>query len=166
MSHCRVKRVRRGEYLVQPGEYCQKYYFIHQGLIRAFVKQEKKEVTTWISMNNEMVTSIYSMLEQKPSIEYIQAIRESVLLELDAHDLEKLYEVVPTFNTNIRKLITAYYQDAEMRSYIARMPSATSRCSFYLDRYPEKALLAPKKYIASFLGIREETLSRALKKRK
>ena len=164
LTHCRIRKVNRGDFLLTPGEVCDKYFFIHQGVIRAFIQEDSREVTTWISINNELVTSIYSMLEQRPSIEYIQAIRDTTLLELNEIDVEQLYKVVPEFNIISRKLITAYYQDAEVRSFIARMPSAESRCQFFLKTYPEKAILVPKKYIASFLGIREETLSRAMRK--
>ncbi len=166
LANCRLKKFKKGEFLLCPGEICDKYYYIHQGVIRAFIRQGDKEVTTWISTNSEMVTSIYSMRENRPSMEYIQVIRESVLLEIDASAVERLFEEVPSFNIIARKLITAYYQDAEIRSFIARMPSAEARCQFYLKTYPDKSIVVPKKYIASFLGIREETLSRAMSKRK
>lgn len=166
LHNCRVKKVGRGGFLLKPGEVCDKYYFIHEGVVRAFMREGDKEVTTWISSNNEMVTSIYSMLDNSPSVEYIQAIRQTLLLELDASALEQLLMEVPEFNVIARKLITTYYRDAEIRSFIARMPSAESRCNFYLKTYPEKSLVVPKKYIASFLGIREETLSRVMNKSK
>jgi CRP-like cAMP-binding protein len=165
LANFQLRKVRRGEFLLTPGEVCSAYYFIHQGALRAFIKEGEKEVTTWISCNNELATSIYSMREKRPSLEYIQAIKDSILLELASDKLEVLFQKIPESNVIVRKLITAYYQDAEIRSFIARMPSAESRCNFFLKAYPEKALIIPKKYIASFLGIREETLSRILKKR-
>jgi len=166
LANCRLRKAAKGEYLLVPGEVCDRYFFIHQGVVRAFIREGGKEVTTWISATNEIATSIYSMREKRPSMEYIQAIRESVLLELDADKLEELFQKFPETNIIIRRLLTAYYQDAEIRSFIARIPSAEARCQFFLKAYPDKALLAPKKYIASFLGIREETLSRVMNKRK
>lgn len=165
LAHCRIRKAAKGEYLLVPGAICDRYFFIHEGVVRAFIREGNKEVTTWISSANEIATSIYSMQENRPSMEYIQAIRESTLLELDAEKLEELFKKIPETNIIIRRLLTAYYQDAEIRSFIARIPSAEARCQFFLKTYPEKALLVPKKYIASFLGIREETLSRVLKKR-
>ena len=165
-EHCVVKAFRKGEYLLRPGEVCTTYHFIYQGVIRAFIRQGEKEVTTWISCANEIVTSIYSMHERTPSIEYIQVIREAVLVELSADKLEELLQLVPEMNILLRRLLTVYYQDAEIRSFIARIPSAAARCRYYLDVYAEKAPMIPKKYIASFLGIREETLSRMLSRDK
>ena len=45
-EHCAAKVVKKGEYLLRPGEICNAYCFIRQGVVRAFIKQEEKEVTT------------------------------------------------------------------------------------------------------------------------
>ena len=163
-KHCKVKKLSKGGYLVKPGEISRRFYFIHKGVLRSFVRDGEKEVTSWISSNRELVAPISSLLDCRPSAEYIQAIRETVLLELDAALVDALFDQHPEFNVVARKLVTRYYQDAEIRSYMVRIASVEARCLFFLNNYPEKALVVPKKYIASFIGIRKETLSRVWKK--
>ncbi len=165
-KHCQIKTLNKGDYLLRAGEVCDQYYFIHKGIIRAFMEEAGKEITTWISVDGELVTSIYSMLHQRASVENIQVLKQATLLQLDAAMLERLFEAVPVFNTIIRKVITSYYQDAEFRAFIARIPSAEAKCKLYLQAYPHKAALVPRKYIASFLGIREETYSRIVGRRR
>jgi len=163
-KHCKVKKLSKGGYLVKPGEISRTIFFIHRGVLRSFVRAGEKEITSWISSDRAFVAPINSLLACRPSVEYIQALRETVLLELDAALVDALFDQYPEFNIVARKLITRYYQDAEMRSYMLRIASVEARCRFFLHNYPDKALIVPKKYIASFVGIRKETLSRTLKK--
>ena len=64
----------------------------------------------------------------------------------------------------IRKLLQQYYKDAEGRAFVARLTNAENKYKYFLKRYRHLANRVPLKYIASFLGITLETLSRTRKK--
>ena len=159
------KTIGRGKFLLRPGEYCEHYYFIYKGLLRAFIKEDKKEITTWLNPENEITTSIRSMVRRQPSVEYIQALEDSELYALHFNHMEEMYKLFPEMNILARKLLVEYYADSEERAYISRIPSAKKRYSHFIATRPELVNRIPLKYVASYLGITLETLSRLRSKR-
>jgi len=154
----------RKKALLKVGTICHHVYFIRKGALRAFMKDGNKEITTWITVENELVTSIAGLNIQQPSKEFIQALEPCELLVMSYEDLEKLYELHPEFNIITRKLLQRYYHDAENRAFISRIPKADQRYRHFLETQPHLANRIPLRYIASYLGLALETLSRVRKK--
>lgn len=151
--------VKKKKLLLKSGLVCKHLYFIRKGAIRGFVRQGAKEVTTWITVENEIVTSIAGLNVQQPSREYIQCIEDCELIVLSMADLKMLYEKFPEFNIIGRKLLQQYYMDAENRAFISRVSKADQRYQHFLEAQPHLANRIPLSYIASYLGITPETLS-------
>ena len=154
----------KGELLLEAGQVCEHIYFIKKGVVRGFIKEGKKDITTWITAEGEMVSSILSFEVKGSAIENMQAIEDCEMLALTLVDLEKLYEQFPEFNIVGRKLLQQYYSDAEGRAFIARLSSAETKYKQFLTRYSHFANRIPLTYVASFLGITLETLSRVRRK--
>lgn len=154
------KKINKGRYLLKPGEFCAHYYYIHKGILRAFIREGKKEITTWINPENEITTSIRSMSRREPSLEYIQAIENSDLYVISFESLQKMYTLFPEMNIVVRILLEEYYAASEERSYISRLPGAEKRYRHFIASRPELVNRIPLKYVASYLGMSEETLSR------
>ncbi|MBC7873683.1 MAG: Crp/Fnr family transcriptional regulator [Ferruginibacter sp.] len=159
-QHSFVKRAERNEYLLREGEVCKYLYFICKGVIRGYIKNGSKEITTWITAENELVSSIRGFDLQQPSLENIQAIEDCELVVADYDALQYLYENHLEMNIVGRKLLQQYYRDAEERAFISRIPNAGKRYLHFLDTKPSLANRIPLKYIASYLGMTIETLSR------
>lgn len=157
-------RINRRKLLLREGEICQHIYFIKSGAVRGYVVEGAQDITTWITVENEMVTSIASLNEQAPCTENIQAIEDCELLTLTYDDLEELYRVSPSFNITGRKLLQRYYWDAEQRAFIARLTKAENKYRHFLNRHQHLANRIPLKFISSYLGMTLETLSRIRKK--
>ena len=155
---------RKGKLLLKTGQVCEEIYFIKKGAVRGFIKEGTKDITTWISVEGEVVSSISSLDKKKPAIENMQAIENCELLALTWSDFQDLYIKFPEFNIVARKLLQKYYQDAEGRAFIARLTNAENKYRLFLTSYGHLANRIPLKYIASFLGITLETLSRVRKK--
>lgn len=164
LQHLQSISFRKGDFLLQAGKSCKQVFFVRKGAIRGFFKEGQKEITTWITIENEMVTAISSISNKEPSEENIQAIEECDTWAITYQDLDELFIKFPEVNITIRKLLEKYYSDAEARSYIARLSSAESRYQYFLKRFSHLANRIPLKYIASFLGITIETLSRVRKR--
>ena len=154
----------KGELLLEAGQVCEHVYFIKKGVVRGFIREGKKDITTWITAEGEMVSSILSFEVKGSSLENMQAIEDCETLALALVDLEKLYEQFPEFNVVSRKLLQQYYSDAEGRAFIARLTNAETKYKQFLIRYSYLANRVPLTYIASFLGITLETLSRVRRK--
>lgn len=163
-EHITPLSLPRKKLLLKVGTICRHVYFIRKGALRAFMKDGNKEITTWITVENELVTSISGLNIQQPSKEFIQALEPCELLVMSYDDLEKLYELHPEFNIIIRKLLQRYYHDAENRAFISRIPKADQRYRHFLETQPHLANRIPLRYIASYLGLALETLSRVRRK--
>lgn len=155
-----IKSVKKGKMLLKAGEICTNMYFVSKGVLRGFVKEGEREITTWISTDGELVSAISSFILQMPTNENIHAIEDCELISLSHNDLEKMYIKFPSFNITVRKLTEIYYMHAEHRAYIARLKNAEQKYQIFLKQYGHLANRVPVKYIASFLGITLETLSR------
>jgi CRP-like cAMP-binding protein len=154
----------RGKLLLKAGQVCENVYFIKKGVVRGFIKEGQKDITTWITAENEMVTSISGLDIQGPGIENIQAIEDCELLALSSTNIQNLYQQFPEFNIVIRKLLQQYYRDAEGRAFIVRLTNAESKYRHFIAHRSQLVNRISLKYIASFLGITLETLSRVRKK--
>jgi CRP-like cAMP-binding protein len=153
-------KIQRGDFLLRPGQVCNHYYYIQKGILRSFLKYGSKEITIWINPENEVTTAIRSMSQKEPAQEYIQAIEDSELVAMDYDAMEELYEKFPEMNLVGRLLLEQYYAGSEERVYICRIPGAHLRYKHFMESRPELANRIPLKYIASYLGITLETLSR------
>jgi CRP-like cAMP-binding protein len=156
--------IPRGRILLQAGTICEHLYFIKRGVVRGFISDGKKDMTTWITAENEIVTSITSLDLETPAIENMETIEDCEMLVLKSTDLKRLYVEFPEFNITGRKLLQQYYRDAESRAYIARITHAEYKYKHFLQKHDRLANRIPLKYIASYLGITIETLSRVRKK--
>jgi CRP-like cAMP-binding protein len=151
---------RKGKLLLKAGEICEHIYFIKKGAVRGFIKEGTRDITTWITAENEVVSSISALDDRKPALENMQAIENCELLALSYADFQDLYIRFPEFNIVARKILQKYYQDAEGRAFIVRLTNAENKYRLFITRYGHLANRVPLKYIASFLGITVETLSR------
>jgi CRP-like cAMP-binding protein len=159
--------VRKRKLLLKEGASCNYIYFIVKGAVRGFIREGQKDITTWIVIENELVTSIFSLDNRDNRalwIENIQALENCELLALSYDNLDELYSRFPEFNLIARKLLQRYYADAERRAFIARLTKAENKYRHFLLLHQPLANRIPLKYIASYLGMTLETLSRVRKK--
>ncbi|WP_310558239.1 cyclic nucleotide-binding domain-containing protein [Flavobacterium sp.] len=152
--------VRKGKKLHRSGEICDMIYFVNKGAIRGCVQEDKKDITTWITVENELVASIHSFILQIPSIENMEAIEDSELLGMKHIDMHRLYAQELETNILARRIYEKYYADAEIRALTARLSNAELKYEYFLKTYQHLSNRIPLKYIASFLGMNLETLSR------
>ncbi|MFC4233243.1 Crp/Fnr family transcriptional regulator [Parasediminibacterium paludis] len=158
--------IKKGTMLHKAGDICNHIYFITKGAVRGYVNDNGKEKITWISVENEMVTSIYSYYMQQPSLENMDAIEDCEILSMSHEKLNELYNLEPSVNILVRRILEKYYADAEVRALTSRFSDADTKYEFFLNTYSHLANRIPLTYIASFLGINLETLSRVRAKKR
>lgn len=141
--------VKKGELLVKSGEICDSIYFIKKGVLRGFIEEDGKEVTTWLTVENEVVATITGFLLRKPTMENIQAIEDCELLGIRFEDLNRLYLKYPSFNIVGRKITELYYVYAEQRAYITRLHDAEKKYEICMELYSHFLNRIPLKYIAA-----------------
>lgn len=159
-QHTNPAFIKKGKFLISPFEENENLYLIIKGVIRGYIKEEGKEITTWINEENEIVGSIRNLGLKAVTTEYLQALEDSVLIAIPKTLIEFLYEHFPETNIAGRILLEDNYRGAEERAYVCRIPSAEKRYKRFLETQPSLLNRIPLKYIASYLGMTLETLSR------
>ncbi|MBB6236581.1 CRP-like cAMP-binding protein [Pedobacter sp. AK013] len=151
---------KKNKYLVSPVDRNKFLFLIVKGVVRGFIKDGNNEITTWIAKENEVVGTIRNLWIEGDSDEYLQALEDVDLVAIPHVLSEYLYENFPEANIVGRKMMELYYRSAEERAYLCRISSAERRYKRFLISFPDLINRVSLKYIASFLAIRLETLSR------
>jgi len=152
---------KKGDFIVKNGEVCDRLHIIRKGLVRGFFNYEKSEITTWVSVDNEMVTSISGFFKAEPALENIECLEDTYTESISHHDLNFALENFKDMERLYRILMEPYYLQAEYRAFMVRIPTAKDRYAYFLqNNHPEIIKRLPKKYLASLLNMRPETLSR------
>ena len=151
---------KKNKYLVSPVDRNKFLFLILKGVVRGFIKDGDNEITTWIAKENEIVGTIRNLWIDGDSDEYLQALEDVDLVAIPHVLSEYLYENFPEANIVGRKMMELYYRSAEERAYLCRISSAEKRYKRFLLSFPDLINRVSLKYIASFLAIRLETLSR------
>ncbi|MDI9365588.1 MAG: Crp/Fnr family transcriptional regulator [Flavobacterium sp.] len=159
------KTLKKKELLLKEGQTSKHIYFIEKGLIRSFYTETDAEITTWFMKENDLIISVKSFYMQVPSTESLEAIEDCELYYISHQSLNALYMKCHSFNTIGRILTQHYYMLSEDRLLNLRKKEAITRYKHLLQYHPEIILRSPLKYIASYLGITIETLSRLRAKR-
>jgi CRP-like cAMP-binding protein len=146
--------------LLKAGQVSQRIYFIKQGFIRAFYHKNSNEYTSWFMGQGEIIVSVHSFFSRKPSIENIQVLEDSITQSLNWDQLQMLYKKYPEFNLTGRVITEQYYIRSEERTISLQTQAAKQRYEDLLLAYPDILQKASLGQIASFLSIKQETLSR------
>jgi CRP/FNR family transcriptional regulator, anaerobic regulatory protein len=149
-----------GTLLLKAGHLSKRLYFIQDGFLRVYHHKAAEHYTTWFMGAHEFVISVYSFFSQRPSFENIEILEDSVLLSITWEDLQQLYKQFSEFNIIGRILTEQYYIRSEERSIDHQTLTAQQRYQKLLATHPQILNKASLGQIASYLGIRQETLSR------
>ena len=158
----KVSRVHylKGHQVIREGQVATSFFLVESGMLRSFYRKGNREITTWLAYEGQIAASISSLFENKPSHETMECIEDCNLLCISNKDLQELYRQYECLNTIGWKLAEEYCSILEDRAYSLQVMSATERYKDLMEYDPEVIKRAPLSYIASFLGISQETLSR------
>ncbi len=157
--------VKKKKDLLEAGEVCKYIYFITQGCMRSyFVDAKGNEHIYQIRMDNNWISDLQSFFSQRPSLYYLEALEDTHLLRISLDKLEELYEKVPKLERYFRILFQKAYINALERLNATMWDTAVDRYNEMLKEHPDMFQRVPLVYIASYLGITPESLSRIRKK--
>jgi CRP-like cAMP-binding protein len=150
----------KNEFLLTEGKISRHLYFLEQGALRGFYNADGKEITHWFAFEEDFVTSFHSFTTQEPAVENIQLIEGSVLWCISKETLTDLFNQYHEIERLVRIAYEKYYIRLEERFVNAQFKTATERYEDLLHHRPHILERVPLGYIASYLGISQETLSR------
>lgn len=135
-------------------------YFILKGVVRGYVKHQGKDITMWINADQEMVGSIPELGILLPSEQLLQALEDSILIRIPQKLIEYLYEHFSEAHLIGRALLEDHNRRTRERTSIRHISSAKEKFIRFNETLPELSNRISPRYIASYLGIKVETLSR------
>jgi CRP-like cAMP-binding protein len=160
-SLLRPKKIRKKQYLLQEGDICRYEYFVNKGCLRTYtVDQKGQEHVIQFAIEDWWTGDLYSFLTQTPARYYIDALEDTDLLCLDKNSLENLYTRVPKFERFFRHLLQNAFIASQRRINDMISLTADDRYCNFMSQYPLMEQRLPQKQIASYLGIKPESLSR------
>ncbi|GAA4339691.1 cyclic nucleotide-binding domain-containing protein [Flaviaesturariibacter amylovorans] len=159
-SILKTRELHKKDFLLRAGHTCRHICFIEKGLLRCFYLKDDLEVSSWFMKEGDVIISVESFYQQKASYESIQALEDCVLHYIDYNELQNIYRRFPEFNFIGRVITEKYYGLSEKRLYAIRMQRSQERYDFLMKNDSELVLRVPAKYLASYLGITEVTMSK------
>lgn len=159
-----VKNFKKKEFLLQEGKVCNKITFINSGCMRLFYNIDGVENTIQFFFADGWHTDYASFLTGKPTIENMQALQDCEVVQFKKEDLYRLYNTMPIFDRVGRVFAENAFLSLSQLNQMKTNEEPEVRYLNLLKRRPELVQQIPQHYIASYLGIKPETLSRIRKR--
>jgi CRP-like cAMP-binding protein len=154
------KRYAKGEKILAEGEVCTNIYWIVKGLVRQFYFKNGKELTEYMAAENTICMCIESLFREEPTHLQIMAVEPTVLYLIPKADLEAVAMKSVNIQILYRKILEESLILSQKHADMLRFESAQDRYQKLVRRNPELVLRVPLVYIASYLQMTPETLSR------
>lgn len=160
-----VRKVKKKQWLVTPGDYCQSEHYINKGCFRAYcIDEDGTEHITKLSTEDWWITDIQSYLSGEPARLYVEALEDGEVIVFKKNVLEELYEAIPQLNKYFRLLYQLALVNNQRRIFQTISSTAEEHYTQFLQQHPNLDQRVPQYMIASYLGITPEFLSKIRKR--
>ncbi len=147
-------------FILREGEYSEETRFVIKGIVRIYYVREEKEITNWFISENMFFAAVYAILTGERNYNYYETLEDTICLKLNYRKLEEFYAKNHCMEHFGRKLIENYYSLFMKKSYEVLFLSAEERYHTFVKERGDLLNRIPLRYISSYLGITQETLSR------
>jgi len=164
-SYLIPKKLRKKQYLLQAGDVCKTIAFVEKGALRAYSTDEKgNEHIIQFALESWTISDLYSFMTGEPATYHIDALEDSELILISKTAQEEILKRVPKYETYTRMQLTGAYLAMQKRLTSIISQSVEERYTNFISVYPSIAQRVPQHMIASYMGLKPETLSRVRKK--
>jgi len=157
-------KIAKNGYLLKEGAVCNQSHFIEEGILRSYLFDlDGNEVTTEFYSKRVFASDFLSFFKRTPSKEYIQALTDCETWYITYGDMQENFHTIPEFREYGRQNIINNYSLLKQRMVSMLQETAEQRYAGLVNSNPEILQNVPLKYIASYLGITDTSLSRIRK---
>jgi CRP-like cAMP-binding protein len=158
------KSFDKKDLLAEEGGFCNYIYFIEQGSCYSFLTDEEgdKQVVQ-LALEDYWISDLYSFFSGKKAIYTIETLEPTKVLALNKEGFQKACDTIPVFDRFFRILLQNAYVALQQRMAQTNSEEAESRYAEFSKIHPDFIQRIPQYLIASFLGVKPESLSRIRK---
>jgi len=160
----KFKKLKKKDLLLEEGQVCNFIAFLNSGVLREYSFQNDKETTVDFVSENQFTSDFQSFIMQVPSVQYLEALTDVDLLILKKEDINSLYDQYKIWERFGRLIIEKVFCGAEAKRKKLISTSHEEQYRDFSIAYPQIVQQVPQYYIASYLGLTPEHLSRLRKK--
>ncbi len=154
-------RREKHQYVIQEGEDVNREYWVIKGLLKSYVIDPNgKEYIVQFAMENWWITDYYAFLHHSKASMHIDCVEPSELLYISYENREKVRKEFPKMEAFWSHKTKFGYASLQNRILSLLQDPAKERYEKLIRQYPQLAQRVPKKYLAAYLGVSRETLSR------
>ena len=155
-----LKIIDKNEIFIKADSYSDSIYFIVQGMVRVYYEKEGKEITNVLLTEGDVIAGSYSYITGGKNFSNYQALEYTLALCISNQELEELYQKYHSIERLGRKIVERYYASFMKKTYDVLFLSTEERYNTFVQNNRALFNRISLKYIASYLGITQETLSR------
>ncbi len=159
-----AKSVKKGDTILEEGKVCQSLFFVSKGLLRHYINFDGKELTIHFSEENTFVCDYDSLISRKKSDKTIEALEETELYVISFDRLQKFYETIKYGDRFGRLLLEEVFTSAIRHIISVYTDTAEQRYLNFIHTFKHLQQRIPQFYIASFIGVTPQSLSRIRKR--
>jgi len=155
-----IVTIKKNKDLQPIGHTCKTIYFIKKGVARIYYFKDGIDITERFFFENSIIARVESLFTGKPSRKAIQILEDAEIIAINSTQLFKLYDAFPEIERLFRKIFEAAYVETVNRIEGMQFHSAEERYNALLTEASNVLMRVPLKYVASYLGITQVSLSR------
>ncbi len=164
LSVVTISEIEKGYILVNEGNSCNELFFLTQGLLRSYyVRNNGTEVTSSFILENEFFTNVKGFITDTKSTETFEVLEKSTICRIKRTNYLELINTNPILNPINSYIINQHRIELEERIKMLQCLTAKEKYLFFESNYPKLIQRVQLSHVASFLGVRLETLSRIRK---
>lgn len=164
-SFLTVVQLKKKEHLLRPGETSRCTSYVNKGCMRRYIIDEHaKEIILNFAVEDWWIGDLESFISQKPTVYYVQALEDSELLSLSHNNFLRLCEELPKYKHFHDEKVQRNHYATLKRLAIAKSGTPEEKYLLLEKEMPRLFQRIPLHYIASYLGIEPESLSRLRKR--
>jgi CRP-like cAMP-binding protein len=161
-SHLKVVRIKRKQKIVQPDFVCKYRTYVISGALKAYIidTNDGQEHVISLAIDDWWISDFTSYINQEPATFFVEAVDDSLIIQLSFENEQKLYEMIPKFERFFRLHAQRTASAIQKRMLSNLSKTAEERFDELLNRYPKFLHKFPQYVIASYLGISTQFLSK------
>lgn len=163
-SRLQKREFPRKALLLETGQTENYLSFIEEGIVRCYIPGEENDLTFAFLFTHNFVSAYDSFLAQSPSVYHIETLTPVVLWSITFNDLQDIYRQTSVGNLIGRMAAEDLFLKKSGRELSLLKDSAEQRYLHLFSEQPHLLLQVPLKYIASYIGITPQALSRIRKR--